>query len=210
MMAPAPSNPADRAVAELSSPEEFRAYLRMVIKRAGLSYRQLAEASGELPARSGWVEIKPATLSEILNKRLPTRAQLRTILTVCRVRNEDARLLLECWDDLQARPPAPPAHALQSHRASHDEQADLVRLASAQASPPQAIRPAASTAVRDHRREVRELIVPAELIGAYAELAELTGFCEGDEAYAWWQGEPWAGKTALTSWFVLRHPPPGY
>ena len=58
----------------MSSPEEFRAYLRMVIKRAGLSYRQIADASGELPARSGGVEIKPATLSEILNKRLPTQA----------------------------------------------------------------------------------------------------------------------------------------
>src|SRR5262249_28563748 len=37
---------------------------------------------------------------------------------------------------------------------------------------------------------------------------ELVGFCAGDAPYAWWQAGPWAGKTALMSWFVL-HPPAG-
>lgn len=40
------------------------------------------------------------------------------------------------------------------------------------------------------------------------ELAELRAFCESDEPYLLWQGEPWSGKTALMSAFVLD-PPPG-
>ncbi|MEU0755683.1 hypothetical protein [Streptomyces albogriseolus] len=40
------------------------------------------------------------------------------------------------------------------------------------------------------------------------ELAELRAFCESDEAYLLWQGDPWSGKTALMSAFVLD-PPPG-
>jgi hypothetical protein len=51
-------------------------------------------------------------------------------------------------------------------------------------------------------------IGPRELHGRERELAELTAFCAGDEFYAWWQAGPWAGKTALTSWFAL-HPPVG-
>ncbi|MFC9057149.1 hypothetical protein ACFTXB_03715 [Streptomyces sp. NPDC057074] len=40
------------------------------------------------------------------------------------------------------------------------------------------------------------------------ELAELRAFCESDEPYLLWQGDPWSGKTALMSAFVLD-PPPG-
>jgi hypothetical protein len=53
-------------------------------------------------------------------------------------------------------------------------------------------------------------IAPLDLTGREAELAELARFClEPDQGpYAFWQAGPWAGKTALMSWFVL-HPPPG-
>ena len=52
------------------------------------------------------------------------------------------------------------------------------------------------------------IIAPDELIGRDGELAEWAEFCAGPEAYAWWQAGPWAGKTALASWFVT-HPPAG-
>ncbi|QSI48071.1 hypothetical protein [Thermobispora bispora] len=55
-----------------------------------------------------------------------------------------------------------------------------------------------------------EHIFPWELIGREAELAELKDFCTGDHdrTYLWWQGPPWAGKSALMATFVV-HPPPG-
>ncbi|MFJ4368849.1 hypothetical protein ACIP4S_32595 [Streptomyces chartreusis] len=55
-----------------------------------------------------------------------------------------------------------------------------------------------------------EQVFPWELVGREAELAELTRFCTAADgpAYAWWQGPPWAGKSALMAWFV-QHPPPG-
>ncbi|GIH02866.1 hypothetical protein Rhe02_09330 [Rhizocola hellebori] len=43
-------------------------------------------------------------------------------------------------------------------------------------------------------------------MGREAELDELAGFCAGTEAYLWWQAEPWAGKSALMSSFVLNPP----
>ncbi|AEV86860.1 hypothetical protein ACWT_5842 [Actinoplanes sp. SE50] len=52
---------------------------------------------------------------------------------------------------------------------------------------------------------VREL-TPATLEDRDEELAELAEFCFGDEPYMRWEGEPWAGKTALLGFFVL-HPP---
>ena len=51
-------------------------------------------------------------------------------------------------------------------------------------------------------------IAPAELVGRNDELAEWAMFCAGAEPYTWWQAGPWAGKSALASWFVL-HPPVG-
>ena len=50
-------------------------------------------------------------------------------------------------------------------------------------------------------------IAPAELEDRQRELAELFSFCAGEEQYLWLQAPPWAGKTALLSWFAL-HPPP--
>ncbi|MGE3663861.1 MAG: trypsin-like peptidase domain-containing protein [Pseudonocardia sp.] len=51
-------------------------------------------------------------------------------------------------------------------------------------------------------------IAPTELTGRATELAELLRFCGGGQPYAWWQADPYAGKTALSSWFAL-HPPAG-
>jgi tetratricopeptide (TPR) repeat protein len=55
--------------------------------------------------------------------------------------------------------------------------------------------------------QVRD-IAPEQLVGRKQEFAELVQFCAGNERYQWWQAEPWAGKSALTAWFVL-HPPAG-
>jgi len=55
--------------------------------------------------------------------------------------------------------------------------------------------------------QVRD-IGPDELIGRDGELAEWAEFCAGPGTYAWWQAGPWAGKSALASWFVT-HPPAG-
>ena len=56
--------------------------------------------------------------------------------------------------------------------------------------------------------EYIEDIAPVSLQDREQELAEWTAFCAGDEYYAWWQAGPWAGKTAMASWFAL-HPPVG-
>ena len=58
-----------------------------------------------------------------------------------------------------------------------------------------------------YRAQIRD-IAPVVLEARSAELADLAGFCAGEEPYLWWQGPPWAGKTALASWVVLN-PPPG-
>lgn len=55
--------------------------------------------------------------------------------------------------------------------------------------------------------QVRD-IAPDVLIARDDELAEWAAFCAGTESYAWWQAGPWAGKSALASWFVI-HPPAG-
>lgn len=55
--------------------------------------------------------------------------------------------------------------------------------------------------------QVRD-IAPEALVGRETELAELAEFCAGTPTYAWWQAGPWAGKSALASWFVT-HPPAG-
>jgi hypothetical protein len=51
-------------------------------------------------------------------------------------------------------------------------------------------------------------IAPGELLDREKELDELVRFCAGDQPYARWQASPWAGKSALMSWFML-HPPAG-
>jgi hypothetical protein len=51
--------------------------------------------------------------------------------------------------------------------------------------------------------QVRD-IAPEDLLDREEELEELAGFAE---PYGWWEGPPWAGKTALMAWLAL-HPPP--
>jgi tetratricopeptide (TPR) repeat protein len=50
---------------------------------------------------------------------------------------------------------------------------------------------------------------PPNLAGRDAELEELARFCLDPDGppYAWWQAEPWAGKSALLATFVLDPPP---
>ncbi len=55
--------------------------------------------------------------------------------------------------------------------------------------------------------QVRD-IAPDLLIGRESELADWAEFCAGADPYGWWQAGPWAGKSALASWFVT-HPPVG-
>jgi tetratricopeptide (TPR) repeat protein len=64
--------------------------------------------------------------------------------------------------------------------------------------------------VRSAYREQISRIAPGELLGREAELAELAAFCTADSgpSHAWWRGDAWAGKSALSAWFAL-HPPPG-
>jgi tetratricopeptide (TPR) repeat protein len=50
---------------------------------------------------------------------------------------------------------------------------------------------------------------PPSLAARDAELEKLARFCLDPDGppYAWWQAEPWAGKSALLATFVLRPPP---
>lgn len=48
---------------------------------------------------------------------------------------------------------------------------------------------------------------PGALKDRGAELEELAAFCAGDQEYLWWKAQPWAGKSALLSTFVLNPPP---
>jgi len=64
-----------------------------------------------------------------------------------------------------------------------------------------------SLLLASYRAQVQD-IAPRELYERSAELDELVRFCSGETDYLWWQAEPWAGKSALLSWFAL-HPPAG-
>ncbi len=56
--------------------------------------------------------------------------------------------------------------------------------------------------------QVRDIAPVGGLVGRERELADMDAFCRGPGSYWCWRAEPWAGKSALMSWFVL-HPPPG-
>uniref|UniRef100_UPI00059545BD hypothetical protein n=1 Tax=Nocardia takedensis TaxID=259390 RepID=UPI00059545BD len=57
--------------------------------------------------------------------------------------------------------------------------------------------------------QVREFLAPVDgLRGRDHELEELAAFCRGEDPYLWIKAKPWAGKTALLSWFTL-YPPQG-
>ena len=57
-------------------------------------------------------------------------------------------------------------------------------------------------------RAIARSIAPIRLEDRTEELGSLVEFCAGTESYQWIQAPPWAGKTALMSWFAL-HPPNG-
>lgn len=55
-------------------------------------------------------------------------------------------------------------------------------------------------------------VLPYEFVGRDGELDELAAFAaapDGSPAYAWWQADAWAGKTALLAWFATRRLPAG-
>ncbi len=54
--------------------------------------------------------------------------------------------------------------------------------------------------------QVSDLAPAGGLVDREDELRGLAEFCAGDEPYMWWQGPPWAGKTALLSSFALNPP----
>ena len=56
--------------------------------------------------------------------------------------------------------------------------------------------------------QVRDIAPRGGLVGREDELATLGAFSMGSDPYWWWRAEPWGGKSALMSWFVLN-PPPG-
>ena len=65
--------------------------------------------------------------------------------------------------------------------------------------------PASDLVMKAYRLQVAD-IAPEVLRGRDAELGQLASYCRGTESYAWWQGEAWAGKTALLAWFALNPP----
>ncbi|MFF9251769.1 P-loop domain-containing protein [Streptomyces globisporus] len=67
--------------------------------------------------------------------------------------------------------------------------------------------PPVEQAVSAYKAQIAD-IAPDHLYDRERELDELARFCADEEAYFWWQARPWAGKTALLSWFAL-HPPAG-
>ncbi|MEU5416606.1 hypothetical protein [Streptomyces clavifer] len=66
---------------------------------------------------------------------------------------------------------------------------------------------------RGHRSWIEQKdLLPDRLLDREDELRELQAFCAaedvaGQSRYAWWQAEPFAGKSALLAWFVMRHQP---
>ncbi|MEU1209436.1 hypothetical protein [Nocardia sp. NPDC005825] len=55
--------------------------------------------------------------------------------------------------------------------------------------------------------QVREFLAPVDgLLGRETELDDVAGFCRGDQPYMWIRAKPWAGKSALLSWFTLFPP----
>ncbi|MGC5277330.1 hypothetical protein, partial [Actinomadura citrea] len=65
----------------------------------------------------------------------------------------------------------------------------------------------ATTSQSGYLHRVRQ-VFPGVLVEREAELAELAAFCTAAEGptYVWWQGEAWAGKSALMASFVLAPP----
>ncbi|WP_197521858.1 hypothetical protein, partial [Nocardia sp. 852002-20019_SCH5090214] len=55
--------------------------------------------------------------------------------------------------------------------------------------------------------QVREFLAPVDgLRDRQDELDDVVDFCRGEQPYMWIRAEPWAGKSALLSWFTLFPP----
>ncbi|MEV4512590.1 hypothetical protein AB0K00_26925 [Dactylosporangium sp. NPDC049525] len=59
-----------------------------------------------------------------------------------------------------------------------------------------------------YREQLQDIAPPDGLRDREVELQAMAEFCAGDEPYMYWEGRPWAGKTALMATFAL-HPPAG-
>ncbi|WP_396908289.1 hypothetical protein, partial [Mycolicibacterium sp.] len=59
----------------------------------------------------------------------------------------------------------------------------------------------------EYLRVVQELVPPRGLEHRAEEIAALRAFSAGTTPYGWWQGDAWAGKSALLASFVLDPPP---
>jgi hypothetical protein len=94
--------PGGEPLSAITITAELHAHLRAVIKRSGLTYRQIEARAGELPAKDGWKPLPSSTLSEILNRRLPTHAQLNTLLRICRIPTDQKQRLLAAREEIAA------------------------------------------------------------------------------------------------------------
>jgi tetratricopeptide (TPR) repeat protein len=59
---------------------------------------------------------------------------------------------------------------------------------------------------QQYRENILDITPSGGLLDREAELAELSAFCSSESDYLWWQAGPWAGKSALLSWFALNPP----
>ncbi|MCW6006436.1 hypothetical protein K1W54_17910 [Micromonospora sp. CPCC 205371] len=66
--------------------------------------------------------------------------------------------------------------------------------------------PPAQRTLSGYAAQVGDIAPARGLLDRETELDELAAFCAGDEPYVWWQADPWAGKSALMSTFVLNPP----
>ena len=83
---------------------------------------------------------------------------------------------------------------------------DLLGLVPAAGELPDVVPIEASQLVRlAYLAQVRD-ISPDLLIDRERELADWAEFCAGADPYVLWQAQPWAGKSALASWFVTNPP----
>ena len=93
------------------------------------------------------------------------------------------------WDDDRCKP----IRMLLSLPERPDELQDVVPRTAAERT---------TTAYQAHMRS----IAPEALLGRAEEMEALNRFSKSDEPYAWLQAGPWAGKSALATWWAL-HPP---
>jgi hypothetical protein len=89
-----------------------------------------------------------------------------------------------------------------------DERVDVLRMLGLRnvADLAEAPGTAAEVVQSAYREQVRDLAPSGRLLDREDELWELTQFCGGDEPYARWEADAWAGKTALLATFVLDPP----